>query len=72
MSETTDPELYSLITNVCKPLKSFDTSETDHPLGFLGLKSFPGFVIISERTEPIVSLLLYFVIKMRGNIFMDF
>ena len=36
------------------------------PLGLLGLKSFPGFVIFDGRIETITCLVFYFAIKM-GN-----
>ena len=35
MSDTTDPELFSLITNVCKPPKSFDFAEAEQPFRFV-------------------------------------
>ena len=41
MSDATDPELCSFITNVCKPPKNFDFLETKHPLRFVWFESFP-------------------------------
>ena len=41
MSDTTDPELCSLITNVCKPPKSFDFLETEQPFRFVWQEEFP-------------------------------
>ena len=64
MSETTDLELCSLITNVCKPLKNFNFPETEQPLGLFGLKSFCGLVVLGERIEPIGCLVFYLVVKM--------
>ena len=50
MSNTRDPELCSIITNVCKPPKHFDFPEKlSSPLGLFGLKSFHGFVILVGR-----------------------
>ena len=44
MSDITNPELCSLITNVCKPPKDFDFQEAGQPL-----KSFYEFVILVEK-----------------------
>ena len=35
MSDATDPELCSLITNVCKPPKGFDLTEAEQPFRFV-------------------------------------
>ena len=40
MSNTTDPQLYSLTTSVCKPPQNFDFSETEQPFRFVGSKCF--------------------------------
>ena len=41
MSDITNPELCSLVTNLCKPTKNFDFQEAGQPL-----KSFYEFVIL--------------------------
>ena len=41
MSDTTDIELCSLITNVCKPLKKLDTPETEQPFKFFWFEKSP-------------------------------
>ena len=41
MSSTTDPELFSLITNVCKPTKSFDFPETMKTFRLAWFEEFP-------------------------------
>ena len=41
MSDTTDPELYSLITNVYKPPKNFDFSETEQSFRFVWFEELP-------------------------------
>ena len=41
MSNTTDLEMCSLTTNVCKPPKKFDTLETVQPFKFLWFEKFP-------------------------------
>ena len=69
MSNTTDPKLCSLITNVCKPPKNFDFPEIAQPFMLFGLKSFHGFVIFVWRTEPIDCLVFYLVLKMWGNLY---
>ena len=53
MSDTTDAELYSLRTNVCKPPKHFDFPEAKQPFSFFDLKSFHGFVILGGRIDHI-------------------
>ena len=35
MSDTTDPELRSLITNVCKPPQNFDFPGAEQPFRFV-------------------------------------
>ena len=40
MSNTTDPEVLSLITNVCKPPKCFDFPETEQPYRFVWFEEF--------------------------------
>ena len=40
MSDTTDPELCFLITNVCKPLKNFGTPEIEQPFRFVWFEEF--------------------------------
>ena len=64
MSDTTDPELCSHVTNVCKPLQNFDFPEAEQPLRLFALKSFHGFVIFGGRKEPIACHVFYLVIKM--------
>ena len=61
MSDITDPELCSLITNVNHP--NFLSSQKLTILSLFGLKSFYGFVILGGKMEPIVSLVFYFAIK---------
>ena len=68
MSDTTEPELFSLLTNVCKPPQNFNFQNLSSPLGLFGLKSFLGFVILGGRIEPIACLLFYLAIKC-GKIF---
>ena len=41
MSDTTDPEMCSLITDVCKPPKNFDFPETEQPFRFVWFEEFP-------------------------------
>ena len=41
MSDTTDPELCFLITNVCKPPEHCDTPETEQPFRFVRFEEFP-------------------------------
>ena len=41
MSDTIDPELCSLITNVCKPPQNFDFPEAEQPLRFVWFEEFP-------------------------------
>ena len=41
MSDTTDPELCSLITKLCKPPQSFDFPETEQPFRFVWFEEFP-------------------------------
>ena len=41
MSNTTVPELCSLITNVCKPTKNFDFPEVEQHFRFFWFKVFP-------------------------------
>ena len=41
MSNTTDPEECSLITNVCKPPKSFDFPEIWQPFMFVWFEECP-------------------------------
>ena len=41
MSNTTNPELCSLITNVCKPPKYFDLPETAQPFRFVWFEECP-------------------------------
>ena len=40
MSDTTDPELCSFITNVCKPPQNFDFLETDQSFRLLWFEEF--------------------------------
>ena len=40
MSDTTDPELCSLVTNVCKPPKNFDFPEAEKFLRFVWFEEF--------------------------------
>ena len=40
MSRTTYPELYFIITNVCKPPQNFDFPETEQPFTFVLLEEF--------------------------------
>ena len=49
MSDTTDPELCSVITNVYKPPKNFDFPESAQSFRFAWLEEFPG-VCYSHRT----------------------
>ena len=41
MSNTTDPELCFLITNLCQPPKNFDFPETAQPFRFVWFEKFP-------------------------------
>ena len=41
MSNTTDPELCSLITNVCKPPKNLDFQEIAQPFMFVWFEECP-------------------------------
>ena len=41
MSDTTDPELCSLINNVWKPPKNFEFPETEQLFRFVGIEEFP-------------------------------
>ena len=41
MSDTTDPELLSLITNVCKPPTNFDFPKAEQPFEFVWFKKIP-------------------------------
>ena len=68
MSDTTDPELCSLIINVCKPYKNFDFPEAEEPFRFVWFEEFPWFVIFGGRIEPVACLVFYFVIKMWENL----
>ena len=67
MSDTIDPELCSLITNVCKPPQILTFQKLSSPLGLFGLKSFHGFVILGGRIERIDCLVFCLVIKMWEN-----
>ena len=40
MSETTDPDLCSLMSNVCKPPQNFDFPETEQPFKFVWFQEF--------------------------------
>ena len=50
MPGTTHPELYSLITNVCKPPKELHLPEGEQPFDL----RFYEFVILGGKMEPIV------------------
>ena len=41
MSDTNDPKLCSLITNVCKLPKNFDFPKTEQPFKFVCFEQFP-------------------------------
>ena len=41
MSDTTYPELCSLIANLCKPPKHFDFPEAEYLLRFVWFEEFP-------------------------------
>ena len=41
MSDTTDPEVLSLITNMCKPPINFDFPKAEQPFGFVWFKKIP-------------------------------
>ena len=41
MLDTADPELCSIITNVCKPPKHFDFPETEKAFRFVWFEEFP-------------------------------
>ena len=41
MTDTADPELCSLIINVCKPSKNVDNPETEQPVRFNWFEEFP-------------------------------
>ena len=69
MLNTIDPELYSVITNVCKRPKNFDFSEISQPSMFVCLKSFHRFVVLVGRIEPIAYLVFYLVIKTWENLY---
>ena len=62
MSDKTDPEMCSLVNNLCKPPKNFHFLETDQ--SFKVSMSLYRFVIVDERIEPIACLVFYLVIKM--------
>ena len=64
MTNSTDPEMCSLIANVCKPPKNFDFPEIVQLLGF---KIFHEFVIIVGMIEPITCIVFYLVIRTWGN-----
>ena len=53
MSDTTDPELSSLITNVWKPPKNFDFPESEQLYRFVWFEEFPW------KIEPITCLVLF-------------
>ena len=61
MSDISDAEFYSLITNVYKPPKHFDFPG---PLGLSGLRSLHGFVTLCGRMVPIAFLVFYLAIKL--------
>ena len=67
MSNTTDPELSFVITNVCKPPKSFYFPEIAQPVMFVWFEEFPWacYSCWEDRTDclPCVS----FVLKMWKN-----
>ena len=44
MTDTADPELCSLIINVCKPSKNVDNPETEQPVRFNWFEEFPFFL----------------------------
>ena len=69
MWNTTDPEMYSLITNVCKAYKNFEFPQIALSFCLFGLKNFYEFVILVGRIEPIACLVFYLVIKMWENLF---
>ena len=69
MSNTTDPELSSLITDERKPPKNFNFSEIAQPLGLFSLKSVHEFVILVGRIKPITCLVSYLVIKMWESLY---
>ena len=41
MSDKSDPELWSFITNMYKPPQNFDFPEAEQPLSFVWLEEFP-------------------------------
>ena len=41
MSDSTDPEMCSLITNVYKPSKDFNFPEAEEPFTFVWFEEFP-------------------------------
>ena len=43
MSERADPELWSFITNVCKPQKNVDLPQTEQPVRFIWFEEFLWF-----------------------------
>ena len=67
MPDTTDPELCSLITNVCKPPNILTSQKQSSHLGLFGLKNFHVVVILGGRIGPIACL-FYLVIKMWENL----
>ena len=69
MSDTADPELCSLITNVYKPPKNFDFLKLISALGVFGLKCFHGFVVLGGRIGRISCLVFCLVIKMWKNLY---
>ena len=71
MSERPDPELWSFITNVCKPPKNVDLHKLYSPLDLFGLKSCYGFVIMDRKIYPIACLLFYLAIKTWENLRKD-
>ena len=52
MSNTTDPDLCSLITNVYKPLKNFDFQKIVQPFMFAWFEEFPWacYLCLEDRT----------------------
>ena len=68
MSDLTDPELCSLTTNECKPPNVLTFQDLSRILGFFGLMSFHGFVILHGRIELTACLVFHLVIKMKKNL----
>ena len=64
MSDISDAELSSLITNVYSHQKILTSQKLSSPLGLSGLKSFHGFVTLGGGMVPIAFLVFYLAINL--------